>query len=102
ADSMTEIPRGFVAHTKHSLNLIRAHALARFTEQIHGSKPLDKRQVGIVKDRVRRDGKLIVALFAIEKVFLSLKRRCLAFTARAFWTHRPAQSLEQFTALCIG
>src|SRR5258707_5495225 len=93
ADAMAQIPRGFVAHAKHSLDLIRAHALARLAEQIDRTEPLDKGQVRIVEYGVRGYGKLVVALFAVEKVFRGFERCCRAFAARAFRAHWPAEAL---------
>src|SRR5882672_1430670 len=97
-DAVAKIPRGLIRHAKHSLDLVRAHSLARLTEQIHASKPLDKSQVRIMEHGSRSCGKLIVTVFAIEKVFASVKSLCFSATARAFRAVRPTQPLEQFAA----
>src|SRR5205807_1861815 len=94
SDSVAEIPSRFVTDSESALDLISRHALARLAQEIDGHKPLEQRQVRIVEDSARCDGELIVALRAIEQVFLSLKRDCLAFAARALNAVRPAEALQ--------
>jgi hypothetical protein len=55
-----------------------------------------------MKHGSRSCGKLIVAVFAIEKVFTSVKRLNLSLAARAFRAIRPAKSFEQFAAFSIA
>lgn len=50
ADSVAEIPRGFVAHTERSLELVSGHPLATLAEQVSAEKPLPQIQMCIVED----------------------------------------------------
>jgi hypothetical protein len=102
AYAMAQIPRRFVAHAQHALDLVRTHALARLTEQIHSRKPLNQRQVRIMEDSARHYRKLIITVFAVEQIFGSLKRYGFSIAARTLRAIRPAQSLEQFAAFSIG
>src|SRR5437588_571275 len=61
ADAMAEIPRGLVADSKHSLNLIRTDSFARFRHQVGNKKPFRQRQMRVVKDSPYRRGELILA-----------------------------------------
>src|SRR2546427_9398488 len=61
ADSMTEVPCGFVRDAKHSLNLICGNTLSGFTDQVCGSEPLWKRKMGVMENGARHYGELIAA-----------------------------------------
>ena len=103
ADAMAEIPRGFVAHANGALDLIRAHALARFHQKHDSSEPAIQRQMGIVKDCARCYRELIITILAIEKFFRGIQRNdFVRLAARALRAIRPAQAHQQFAALFIG
>lgn len=98
ADAVTEIPRRLVAHAQHALDLIRAHALARFAHQHDGKKPLLKRQVRVVKYGSGKRRKLVAAIEAFELEVVRESRYALGIAAGAFNAARPAQALQIFAA----
>ena len=61
ANSVAQVPRGLVADSERAVDLIRAHALTGFAEQVCCKKPLPQRQVRVMEDRASRDGELIAA-----------------------------------------
>lgn len=61
ADAMAEVPRRLVRDAKHSFDLIRGDALARFRNQVGHKKPLRQRQMRVVEDRSYGRGELIMA-----------------------------------------
>src|SRR5260370_5890467 len=50
-NAVAEIPSRAIVDSKHSLELIRAHSLARLAEDECSKEPFGQRQVGIVEDR---------------------------------------------------
>lgn len=98
-DAMAEIPRRLVADSESSLDLVGTHPLAGLAEQIDRREPLDERQVGIVKDRVGCDGKLIITVFAVEE-FAAINKPCRVgrMAARALRAVRPAKPLQKLSA----
>lgn len=93
AYAVAQIPSRLVANAERALDLISGHTLARLTQKIDGDKPLEQGKMGIVKDSAGRDSELIITVAAVEQFFLRLKRDGSTFTARAFSTVRPAQTL---------
>ena len=61
ADTVAQVPRGLVGHTERPLELVGAHALSRFQQQVDRYEPLPKLKVGIVHDGSGRDAELVVA-----------------------------------------
>lgn len=61
SDSVTEIPRGLITDTKHSLDLIGRHSLARFRHQIGNEEPFGEREVRVMEYSANSHGELIVA-----------------------------------------
>ena len=103
ANTVTEIPCCFVpADSESPLNLTSTHTLFGFAEQKRCSKPLHQRQVRIVKNSSGCNGKLIVAIFAIEELLVGSEFNCVGFTAGATWSLGPAQTDKQFTTLFFG
>lgn len=102
ADSVTEIPCGFVADSKSALDLIRAHALLCFTEQQGSEKPLLQGQMAIVEYRARRNAKLIIAAIAVEQLFRCCEFNGWHLAAGAFNAIRPTKTYQQFPATFIG
>src|SRR5215211_171602 len=49
-DTMTQIPRGLVAHAKSALELVCRDALFALDDEVDCKKPFPQRKVGIVKD----------------------------------------------------
>ena len=93
ADSVTQIPRGFVANSQSSLELVRAHSFARFTEQVSAQEPLPQWQMRVMEDRASRDAELIVARIAIILCAIANVGR-LAATGGARRAIGPAQRLK--------
>lgn len=105
ADSVTEIPRGFVrafVQTKQrALQLICAHALLGLAEQQDGEKPRFQRQMRVMKDSLRRNAKLVAALFAFKLFLAGNLKNVLALAADAFDAEGPAQFFEQHAACFV-
>jgi hypothetical protein len=97
-DAMAEIPCRFVASSQSPLDLIRAHSLARFAEQVDAQEPLPERKVGVIEDRSCRYGELITAGVAIKLVTLYDLRSLGRRATRASNVVRPAQSFKVGTA----
>lgn len=102
ADAMTEIPSRLVAHAERALNLASGHSFFRFAEQKCGEKPLCERQMGVIENRARRDGELVVAVLAIEKLFVGFQFDSGHLAARALRASGPAQTGEQFAAFFVS
>lgn len=102
ADSMAEIPRGFVTDSEGALDLIGAHSFFGFAEQQGSKKPLLQSQMRIVKDCSRRDGELIIAAFAVEQLLGRGEFHSGHFAAWALNTVGPAETHQQFPASFVG
>lgn len=95
ADSVTQIPRGLVAHADSALDLVGADALLSFTKEQGDHEPLGKRQMRIVEDRASSDGELVFTIIAVEQLHGSGETD--NFTALAPWAlraFRPAQAFK--------
>lgn len=101
-DAMAEVPRGFVADSDGPLNLAGADAFLGFTEQECGEKPCFQGQVGVIEDGASGDGKLVVTLFAVEKLLVGFEFHGWHLAARALRAGRPAEPNKQFPALFIS
>jgi hypothetical protein len=102
ANAMAQVPSRLVAHSYGALNLASGDAFLGFTEQVSSQEPLVKRQVGIVEDGAGCNGKLVVAILAVEQLLLSLQLDHWAFAAQAMRAFREAETNEQFAALDFG
>ena len=102
ADSMAEIPRGFVADPKGALDLICAHSFPCFAEQEHGHEPRFQREMSVMKDGLSEHAELVPALDTLELFLRGNLEHTLALAADTFDTVRPAQFLEQRPALFVG
>ncbi len=106
SNAMTEIPSGFVGAVvlppDRALQLKGAHTFLRFTEQEDGKEPLLQREMGIVEDRASRDRELVVAVFAVEELFLGRQFWGWHLAARALNSSGPTQPNKQLTALFVG
>ena len=101
-DAMAEVPRCFVAHSDRALYLASRHALLRFAEQVCSQKPLGQGQVRIVEYGAGSNGELIVAILAVEKLFLGLKLDHWHLAAQAARPFREAQAHQKLSALVLG
>jgi len=101
ADSVAEVPRGFVADSKRPLNLAGRHTFLGFAEQERSDKPFCQGKVGVIENRARRDGELVVTILAVEKLFVGFQFYDGHLAARAFHASGPAQARQQFAALFI-
>lgn len=98
ADSVTEIPCGFVADSERPMYLMCRDALLRFTQKQRSHEPLLKREMRVIKDRACRYSKLIVAALAVEELLVSLKLYSRVITAQTVRAIGPAQAAKQFSA----
>src|ERR1700730_7736536 len=96
ADSMAEVPRGFVTDANGPLNLAGRHSLFGLAQQQGSHKPLCQRQMGVIKDRASRHGELVVTVFAVEQFLVSLQLNSSLLAARAFDANGPAETAQQF------
>jgi len=101
-DAMAEIPRGFVADSKHALNLIRRDSLARFAHDERDVEPDSERQMGIVKHCSGSYRKLVAAIVAVKCSALVYARDFLRATLGADDAARPAQVNQAFPTPFIG
>lgn len=102
AYTMAQVPRGFVAHSDGSLNLAGRNAFLRLTEQESGEEPRFERKMRVIENRASGDGELVVALFAIEKLFLGFQFNRVHMAARAVDAFRPAEPNKQLAALLVS
>jgi len=101
ADSMTEIPCGFVADSECALNLASRHALLGLAEQERSYKPLCERQVGVVEYRASGHSELVVAILAVEELLFGFQFDSGHLAARALRASGPAQPRQQLAALFL-
>ena len=99
---MAEVPRGLIAHTNGSMDLMGAHALLRFAEKMCGEKPLRQGQVRVIEYGAGSNRELIVTVFAVEELLLSLKLYHWPFAAQALRAFGEAQANQKLTALVFG
>ena len=92
----------FVLAPDSTLELHRAHALARFYQKKHSSKPRCEGKMRVVKDRPGLHGKVVFALGAVELLVGFNPRNIFAFAARAFNAIRPAEFGKNLAAFIIG
>src|SRR5207245_8019780 len=90
--------RGLIADSKSTFHLIGRHSLTSLAKQMCGGEPFDKRQVGIVEDRIAQDGELVIALRAPKDFCIGGQAYHLALAAETFNTIRPCQSFQKFAA----
>lgn len=100
-NAMAQVPRGLVADSQGTFDLIGGHSLTCFAEQQNRHEPLLQGQVGVVKDSSSGHRELIVAFFAVQEPRIqSCKSGSVA--PWAFRIAGPAQPLQQFTAFFVG
>jgi hypothetical protein len=102
ADSVAEIPCGFVADSQRALDLIRTHALLCFAEQKRSEEPFLQGKMAVIENRSRGNAKLIVAALAVEQLLRCGEFRGWHLAARAFNAVRPTETHEQFAATFVG
>ena len=102
ANAMAKIPSGLVGHSDGPLDLQSGHTLFGFAEQMRNEEPFRERQVCIVENSSSRDGKLIVAVFAVEELFFGFEANDGHLAAQAARTFGPAQAHQQFPAFLFG
>src|SRR5690606_9716487 len=66
-DAVRHEPRGFVAHAKHALKLLAAHAFLGRAEKVDRVDPLVEGNLGVLKNRPDRDRELSTAIPAEQK-----------------------------------
>lgn len=101
-DAMAEVPGRLVGHSDRTLDLQSGHALFGLAEQVGNEKPLGQRQVGVVKNGARGNGKLVIAIFAVEELLFGLKLNDGHLAAQAARTFGPAEPHKQFPAFIFG
>jgi hypothetical protein len=102
SDAVAEIPRGLVTPSDDALNLIGAHSLARFAQQVGRNKPLRQRKMRVLKHGARNDGKLMLACIALIAVIFVQPRVSLMLAAWALNAVRPAQPFKNLSAAVIS
>src|SRR6266478_1994758 len=106
ADAMAEIPcclvGAFVLAPDRALQLVSAHALFGFAEQKRSEKPLLQRQVRVIEDRASGDGKLVVAVLAVEQLLFGFQFYGGHLAAHTFNATGPAKAHEQLAALLVS
>jgi hypothetical protein len=99
---MAKIPCGFVTDSEGPLDLIRRHALARFTEEQGSEKPFLQGEMRVIKYRTGGDSELIIASLAVKELLRGGEFNNRAMTAQAFNSARPAKTDQKFAAFVIG
>ncbi|MGD0402321.1 MAG: hypothetical protein ABSB66_03920 [Candidatus Acidiferrales bacterium] len=103
ADSVTEIPRRPVASdSERALHLASGHTFLGLAEKQGSDEPLIQGQMAVIENRSSGDGKLIVAVFAVEQLFLGLKFHDWHLAAQALDAFGPAEPDKQLSALFVG
>jgi len=101
ADSVAEIPCGFVTHAERALNLTGRHSFLGLAEQERSEKPLCKWQMGVIENRASGNSELIVAILAVEQLLFGFQFDSGHLAARALRASGPAQPRQQFAALLV-
>ena len=97
ADTMAEIPRGFVSGAERSLHLVGAHGFLALDHEIDSGKPLPERKLGVVEDRSRRDREAVAASVTVELIPSRDLRHGIGLTPRTDRATGPAE-FEQVVA----
>lgn len=82
SDAMAKIPSRFVSNIQSAFELVGRNPFARFAQQIDSGKPFLKRQMRVMKNRVNRYGKLIIAGIANKLIAFIDARNFIGFTAQ--------------------
>jgi hypothetical protein len=105
ADTMTEIPRGFVGAfvlaPNRSPDLVSRDSFAGFTKQQGHHEPFSERQVRVMEDRTYSDGELVIAVFAIQESRIQTSKG-LGVATWTLGTIGPAKPFKQFAAFLVG
>jgi hypothetical protein len=105
-DAMAEIPRGligtFVLAPDRALELVGAHALLGFAEQKRSEKPLLQRQMRVIENRSSRDGKLVIAVLAVEQLLFGFQFHGWHLAAHTFNATGPAETDKQLAAFFVS
>ena len=101
ADSVAEIPCGFVTDSERAFDLICRHPFLGFTEQQGSEKPLLQSKMAVIENGAAGDTELIVAAFAVEQLLCSSKVHGWHFAPWAFNAIGPTEPDQQLTATFI-
>ncbi len=101
ADTVAEVPRRLIGDVERALHLEGTDAFLALGHQVDRQKPLGQRKVCVVKNRARRNRKVIVAPVAVELLAGRDFRDDGAVAARAANASRPAKSGKPFAALVV-
>jgi hypothetical protein len=103
ADSVTEIPcRSVASDSERALHLASGHAFLGFTEEQGSEEPLVQGEMAVIENRSSRHGELVVALLAVEQLFLGLKLDRWHLASQTMDAFGPAKPDKQLSALFIG
>ena len=67
-DPVAQVPRRLVGDANRSLDLVRADALLRLTNQVDGDEPLPERKVRVIEDGSRGNAESVAAPVTVELV----------------------------------
>ena len=101
-DAVAEVPRRLIAHSDRALNLASGHTFLRFAEQVRSQKPFGQGQVRIVEHSAGRNGKLIIAILAVEELFFGFKFDHGQLATQAARPFGEAQAHQKLAALVLG
>ena len=102
ADTVTEVPCGFVRDAESPLDLVGRRSFLALDHEINGREPLPQRQLGVVEDGPRGDGEPIPAIVTIELVAGGNLGDRTRSAAGATHTIRPAKELQVVSADFFG
>ena len=98
ANSVAKKPSRLVADSQSAAELIRAHPLLGFAEQVGAEKPLPQGKVRVIKDGSGGHRELVAASIAVVLVALENLRNLGRQAARAGHLIWPAESFKVGTA----
>lgn len=98
ADSVAEVPRGFVSRSDGAADLVGTHGLLAFDHEVDSGEPLPEREFRVVEDRSRSNREAIAASVAIELVAGRDFGNRSRLTARADRAVGPAEFHEVIAA----
>jgi len=97
---MAEKPsRAVAAQSERALHLASGNALLAFGHHVDRQKPFPDREMAVIEDSARCDGKLILARIAAILLAIFDRRHLVGVAARALDAFRPAKFGEVLASL---
>lgn len=101
-NAMAQVPRGLIAHSESTFDLIGTHSFSGLAQKQHGHEPCFEREMGVVEYSLGKNAELVSALDTFKFLLRADLENTLAFASDAFHAEGPTEFLKQSAALFIS